>query len=177
MFSDLLLFIILYYRDKIKNLKKSAVFGSRIKKVDKKMVNAATAPVECNDSLEKESFEAVTEDEDEAEVEEEEEEDDRASFFDEDFGSCGSGDVTPLESSKYKRVTQSSHQDSPPAKKSFLDAMVIFMETISKTITQPDASQGSSGGPCTNGHNYQVLDKEMGILFCSKCGATLRVPK
>ena len=144
-------------------------FGKRIKEVDKELANTVTAPVECNDSLEKESYEAV------AVAEEEEEEDDRASFFDEDFGSCGS--ATPLESSKYKRVTQSSHQDSPPAKKSFLDAMVTFMETISKTFTQPDASQGSSGGPCANGHNYQVLDKEMGILFCSKCGATLRVPK
>ena len=150
-------------------------FGKRIKKVDKELANVVTAPVECNDSLEKESYETVTVAEGEAEVEEEEEEDDRASFFDEDFGSCGS--ATPLESSKYKRVTQSSHQDSPPAKKSFLDAMATFMETISKVVTQPEASQGSGGSPCANGHNYQVLDKEMGILFCSKCGATLRVPK
>ena len=150
-------------------------FSKRIKEVDKELANTVTAPVECNDSLEKESCEAVTEAEDEAE--EEEEEDDRASFFDADFGSCGSGNVTPLESSKYKRVTQSSHQDSPPAKKSFLDAIVTFMETISKAVTQPEASQGSGGGPCANGHNYQVLDKEKGVLFCSKCGTTLKVSK
>ena len=51
-------------------------FSKRIKEVDKELANTVTAPVECNDSLEKESYEAVTEAEDEAE--EEEEEDDRA---------------------------------------------------------------------------------------------------
>ena len=45
-------------------------------------------------------------------------------------------------------------------KKAFLDAMVAFIETISKAITQPEASQGSGGGPCANGHSCQVLDKE-----------------
>ena len=128
------------------------------------------------DSLEKESYEAVTEAEAEAE-EEEDSLDDRASFFDDDLGLSSSGSATPLESSKYKMVAQSSHQDSPPSKKSFLGAMVTFMETTSKAVTQPEASQGSSGGQCANGHNYQVLYKEMCFFFCSKCRATLRIPK
>ena len=64
------------YRTKIQNLKAAGdSFGKRIKKVDKELANAVTAPVECNDSLGKESYEAVTEAEAEAEEEEEEEED------------------------------------------------------------------------------------------------------
>ena len=85
--------------------------------------------------------------------------------------------VSPSWAIKYKRVTQSGHQDSPPAKKSFLDAMATFMEAISKTIIQPETSQGSNCGPCAIGHNYQVLGKEKGVLFSNKCGTTLTVPK